>query len=113
MTTTTNQPTVQAVKSGDWVLPITVDGATVYALQINKSKEDKENISSILEQYATAGVTVYEYAGKNNNAVLLVDATLKIKNSRVSASTEKLVASAMDMGLTEAQARQMVANAKK
>jgi len=110
MSTTT---TVQAVKMGDWVLPISVDGVTVYALQINKSKDDKANIDTILAEYATAKITVYEYSGKNDNAVLLVKATEKIKATRSSANTESLVASAVQMfGCTEAMAREMVYNAK-
>jgi len=56
---------------------------------------------------------VYEYSGKNDNAVLLVKATEKIKATRSSASTDSLVASAVAMfGCTEDQARAMVANAK-
>lgn len=104
---------VNAVKAGDWVLPIEVNGATIYALQVNKSKEDKANIEAIKQAYAEHDITLYTYKGKNNADVLLVKAEEKLVARRTSASTEKLVASAMKMfGCTEAQARQMVANAK-
>ncbi len=87
--------TVQAVKAGDWVLPISVNGEIVHALQINKSKEDKENITSLLAEYANAGVTVYEYAGKNNNPVLLVKATEKLKTQRASVSRDAIIETLM------------------
>lgn len=106
-------PTVEAVKAGDWVLPVTVDGVTVYALQINKSAEDKANIEAIHGAYVEAGIPVYTYSGKGGKPVLLVEATKKIKAQRTSASTESLIASAVAMfGVTEEQARAMVANAK-
>lgn len=104
---------VNAVKAGDWVLPITVNGSTIYALQVNKSKEDKANIEVIKQAYADNDITLYTYKGKNDADVLLVKADEKLVARRTSASTEKLVASAVKMfGCTVEQARQMVANAK-
>lgn len=88
--------TVQATKKGDWVLPIDVNGETVYALQINKSAEDKSNIENILADYAKAGVTVYEYAGKNNNPVLLVKATEKLKTQRASVTRDAIIETLME-----------------
>lgn len=100
-----NNKTVQAVKAGDWVLPINVNGATVYALQINKSKEDKENITTLLAEYAKAGVTVYEYAGKGGNAVLLVEATQKLRTQRASVSRDAIIETLMqDLGIEKTQA---------
>ena len=32
---------IKAEKAGEWVLPIKVDGSVIYALQVNKTKEDK------------------------------------------------------------------------
>lgn len=113
MANTTTPQITEAVKAGDWVLPITVNGATVYALQINKSKEDKANLDNILAEYAKAGVEVFTYKGKNDAPVYLVEASKKLKATRTSASTEKLVTSAMaTFGCTEEQARAMVAMAK-
>ena len=104
---------VQAVKAGDWVLPIVVAGETIYALQVNKSKEDKANIEAIKQAYADNDITLYTYKGKNDADVILVKSDEKLVARRTSASTEKLVASAVKMfGCTEAEARQMVANAK-
>lgn len=92
--------TVKAVKAGDWVLPILVNGETVHALQINKSKDEKENITTILSEYEKAGVTVYEYAGKNNNPVLLVKATEKLKATRSSVTRDAIIETLMsDLGV--------------
>jgi len=115
MATTTTQNIIEVSKGGDWVKPIVLkDGSTVYALQINKSKDDKANIQNILADYASANIQVYKYTGKNDLDVLLVDATQKIRATRTSASNEKLVASAVEMfGVTEEMARAMIANAKK
>lgn len=104
---------VNAVKAGEWVLPIKVDGSVIYALQVNKTKEDKINIEAIKKAYAEHDITLYTYKGKNDADVLLVKAEEKLVARRTSASTEKLVASAVAMfGCTEEQARAMVANAK-
>ena len=104
---------LKAEKAGDWVLPIKVDGSIVYALQVNKSKEDKINIEAIKQAYAEHDITLYTYKGKNNADVILVKAEEKLVARRTSASTEKLIASAVAMfGCTPEQARQMVSNAK-
>ena len=104
---------IKAEKAGDWVLPIKVDGSIIYALQVNKTKEDKVNIEAIKKAYAEHDITLYTYKGKNDADVLLVKAEEKLIARRMSASTEKLVSSAMAMfGCTEEQARQMVLNAK-
>lgn len=99
MATTTTTETVKAVKAGDWVLPIDVNGETVHALQINKSKEDKENIKEIKAEYDNAGITVYEYAGKNGNPVLLVDATQKLRSQRTSQKRSKFIETMLKMGM--------------
>ena len=116
MTKTTNKPKVQIIqaeKAGDWVIPIRVDGKTIYALQVNKTKDDKANIEAIKQAYADHQIPLYTYKGKGDADVLLVKADEKLVARRTSASTEKLVASAVAMfGCTEEQARQMVANAK-
>lgn len=79
-------------KGGDWVLPIiTKEGTTVYALQINKSKEDKANVEAILEDYAKAGVVVYRYKGKEDKEVLLVEASQKLRKARIGVKTLKMV----------------------
>lgn len=104
---------VNAEKAGDWVLPIKVDGSIIYALQVNKSKEDKANLEAIKQAYADNDITLYTYKGKNDADVILVKADEKLVARRTSASTEKLVASAVAMfGVSEAQARAMIANAK-
>ena len=104
---------VKADKAGDWVIPIKVDGRIIYALQVNKTKDDKANIDAIKKAYADHDITLYTYKGKGDADVLLVKAEEKLVARRSSASTEKLVASAVAMfGCTEEQARQMVANAK-
>ena len=104
---------IKAEKAGDWVLPIKVDGSIIYALQVNKTKEDKVNIEAIKKAYAEHDITLYTYKGKNDADVLLVKAEEKLIARRTSASTEKLIASAVAMfGCTEEQARQMVINAK-
>lgn len=96
----TNVTTVKAVKVSDWVVPISANGETVYALQINKSKEEKENIETILQDYVKAGVTIYEYAGKNNNPVLLVKATEKLKTQRASVTRDAIIDTLMqDLGV--------------
>lgn len=87
---------IEAVKAGDWVLPILVNGDTVHALQINKSKEDKENIDNILAEYQKAGVPVYRYSGKNNNDVLLVEATKKLKTQRASVTRDAIIETLME-----------------
>jgi hypothetical protein len=97
--------TVKAIKAGDWVLPIEVNGEIVHALQINKSKEEKENITTILAEYTNVGVTVYEYAGKNNNPVLLVKATEKLKSQRSSVTRNAIIETLMqDLGVNKTQA---------
>lgn len=103
---TTKSQFTQAVKAGDWVLPITVEGQTVYALQINKSKEEKENIDNILAEYANAGIEVFTYKGKNDLDVLLVKADEKLRSKRVGVKEQKMVAVLMQAGMTEEQARQ-------
>ena len=104
---------IKAEKAGEWVLPIKVDGSVIYALQVNKTKEDKINIEAIKKAYAERDITLYTYKGKSDAEVLLVKAEEKLVARRTSASTEKLVASAVAMfGCTPEQARQMVLNAK-
>ena len=104
---------VKAEKAGEWVLPIKVDGSVIYALQVNKTKEDKENSEAIKKAYAEHDITLYTYKGKNDADVILVKAEEKLIARRTSASTEKLIASAVAMfGCTPEQARQMVSNAK-
>lgn len=105
MANPTKSQFTQAVKAGDWVLPITVNGKTVYALQINKSKEEKENIDNILAEYASAGIEVFTYKGKNDLDVLLVKAEEKLRSKRVSVKEQKMVAVLMQAGMTEEQAR--------
>ena len=109
---TTKPQFTQAVKAGDWVLPITVNGATVYALQINKSAEEKENIDNILAEYANAGIEVFTYKGKNDKNVFLVKAEEKLRSKRVGVKEQKLVAVLMQAGMTEEQARAAYAAAK-
>ena len=103
----------QVTKAGDWVLPVTTaDGATVYALQINKSKEDKENIDSILQEYADAGVTVYTYKDKEDKDVLLVDTTQKIRSKRVGVKTQKLLDALLATGMSQEQAQAVISASK-
>ena len=104
---------IKAVKAGDWVVPLTVDGSTILALQVNKTKKEKAHIEAIKQAYAEHDITLYTYKGKNNADVILVKAEEKLVAQRSSASTEKLIASAVAMfGCTPEQARQMVLNAK-
>ena len=111
---TTTQPTIEDVtKGGDWVLPVTrKDGSTVYALQINKSKEDKENIDAILAEYAQAGVPILRYKGKEGKDVLLVDATQKIRSKRVGVKTQKLLDALLATGMTQEQALAVISASK-
>lgn len=110
--TTTQATIVEVKKGGDWVLPIiTKDGATVHALQINKTADDKANIESILAEYAEAGVQVYRYKGKSDKAVLLVEASQKIRKARVGVKTLNLINRLMeDKGFTLEEATDFVAS---
>lgn len=82
---TTTQSTIATVeKAGDWALPVKKkDGSVVYALQINKTQEEKDNWDTIFAEYQEAGVEVLTYDGKGGKPVFLVDATQKLKKSRV------------------------------
>lgn len=101
--------TTQATKAGEWVLPIIVEGATVYAIQVNKTIEDKENIDSILADYEKAGVPVYEYEGKGGKPVYLVEHSKRIKAQRMGATKRAQVDAMVAMGLTEEQALAVIA----
>lgn len=108
-----NNNITEVTRQGDWVIPVLKeDGAVVYALQINKTQEEKDNFATILQEYQEAGVEVLTYSGKNNLPVYLVDATQKIKKARVSASTEDMIAEMVALGVSEEVARQAIANAK-
>lgn len=111
---TTTQATIEDVtKGGDWVIPVTrKDGSTVYALQINKSKEDKENIDAIVAEYTQAGVTILRYKGKEDKDVLLVDATQKIRSKRVGVKTQKLLDALLATGMTQEQAQAVITASK-
>lgn len=110
-TTTTNYTTVE--KSGDWVLPVKKkDGTIVYALQINKSKEDKENIDAIVSEYQKAGIEILGYKGKEDKLVLLVDATQKIRSQKVGVKTQKIITGLMAKGFTEEEARAFAESVK-
>ena len=105
--------TIQEVKKGgDWVLPI-IDksGTTIYALQINKTREDKANIEAILSEYAEADIQVYRYKGKSGKDVLLVEASQKIRKARVGVKTLNLINRLIkDKGFTLEEATDFVAS---
>ena len=109
--TTKEVTTIEVTKAGDWVLPVQLkDGTIVHALQINKSKEDKENIETLLQEYANAGIPVMQYSGKNNNPVLLVEATKKLRSQRTSFGRDKFVETAMaSFGVSREKAEQAYA----
>lgn len=98
---------------GDWVIPVDKNGETVYALQINKTQEEKDNLETILSEYQKAGVEVLTYAGKGGLPVYLVDATQKLKKQRVGIDTNALLQSMVASGMTQEQAQAVLANAKK
>ena len=113
MTQVKTLKTTKVTKAGDWVLPVLLDdGTTVYALQINKSAEDKQNITELHQAYIDAGIEVYEYAGKNNNPVLLVDATKKIRSQRVGVLQSEFIAELVNAGVPQEVAELAYANAK-
>ena len=101
--------TVQAEKAGEWVLPILVDGVTLYAIQINKTQEDKENIENILAEYYKHGITVYEYVGKNSKPVLLVEHDKRLKTTRIGKHKKAQLDAMVSLGLTEEQALKVLA----
>ena len=112
-TEVTSKVTIEEVKKGgDWVKPvIKADGSTVYALPINKTKEDKANIEAILSEYASKGITVYRYNGKEGKEVLLVEASQKIRNDRVSAKALNLINKLIkEKGFTLEEATDFVAS---
>lgn len=111
-TTTTTIKATPVQRMGDWVIPVDVNGTTVYALQINKTQAEKDNISEILQAYTDNGIDVLTYNGKGEKAVYLVDATQKIKAQRTSASVDEMVAEMVALGVDEMVARQAIANAK-
>ncbi len=63
-----------------------------------------------LAEYAKANITVFEYAGKNNNPVLLVRATEKLKTQRASIDRDAVVSTLMsDFGIDEEKAKAVYA----
>lgn len=111
--TTTQASYTEVTKAGDWVIPVTTkEGVTVYALQINKSKEDKENIDAIVSEYTQAGIPILRYKGKEGKDVLLVDATQKIKSKRVGVKTQKLLDALLATGMTQEQALAVISASK-
>lgn len=101
--------TTQATKAGEWVLPILVDGKTIYAIQLNKTQEDKDNIDNILAEYSKQGIPVYEYEGKNNKPVLLVEHSKRIKTTRIGKNKKAQLDAMLSMGLSEEQALAVLA----
>ena len=113
MTQATQATYTEVTKAGDWVLPVTKkDGTTVYALQINKSAEDKANIDAIVAEYTEAGVEVLTYDGKEGKKVLLVDATQKLRSKRVGVKTQKLLDALLATGMTKEQALAVITASK-
>ena len=111
--TTTQATYTEVTKSGDWVLPVTKkDGTTVYALQINKSKDDKENIDAIVAEYQKEGIEVLTYDGKEGKKVLLVDATQKLRSKRVGVKTQKLLDALLATGMSQEQAQAVITASK-
>lgn len=110
-TTTIKATTV--TRMGDWVIPVQDDdGNIIYALQINKTQAEKDNIAEIYQAYVDNGVKVLTYDGKGNKPVYLVDATQKLKAQRASASVDEMVAEMVALGVDEMVARQAISNAK-
>lgn len=112
--TNNTNPTIQQVeKAGDWVLPVKLEDGTIsYALQINKSAEEKANLDTILAEYANAGVTVLTYKGKNDKDVFLVKPEEKLRSRRVGVKEAKLVSTLMARGFSEEEARAIAQEAK-
>lgn len=110
---TTTIKATKVTRMGDWVIPVQGDdGVTVYALQINKTQAEKDNIAEIYQAYVDNGVKVLTYNGKGDKPVYLVDATQKLKAQRASASVDEMVAEMVALGVDEMVARQAIANAK-
>lgn len=89
-------------RQGDWVIPVlTDDGKTIYALQINKTQAEKDNLDTILSDYQKAGVEVLTYKGKNDLPVYLVDATQKLKAQRANVNRDAIIETLVASGMTE------------
>lgn len=111
-TATATVKATEVTRLGDWVIPVDVNGTTVYALQINKTQAEKDNISEILQAYYDNGVEVLTYKGKGDKPVYLVDASKKLKATRSSASVDEMVAEMVALGVDENVARLAISNAK-
>ena len=89
-------------RQGDWVIPVmTSDNKTIYALQINKTQADKDNLDTILSDYQKAGVEVLTYNGKNDLPVYLVDATQKLKAQRANVNRDAIIETLVSSGMTQ------------
>ena len=100
MTKNTNNIT-GVTRLGDWVIPVDKNGVTVYALQINKTQAEKDNLENILAEYAKAGIDILTYNGKNDNAVYLVDASEKLKAQRANVNRDAIVETLVASGMSE------------
>ena len=116
MATNNKVNATEVTRLGDWVIPVDNNGVTVYALQINKTQAEKDNLETILSEYQKAGVEVLTYNGKNDMPVYLVDASKKLKAQRANvnrdAIIETLIASGMTQEVAQATYAKMQENVK-
>lgn len=103
----------EVTRLGDWVIPVDNNGKTVYALQINKTQEEKDNFPTILKEYQDAGVEVLTYSGKGGLPVYLVEASKKLKKTRTGIQRDSMLDAMVASGMTREQASIVLENAKK